>query len=56
MESDIKDKSELEINTSSKKESMEIKIEKPKSGRKKLVQEYSKRGLDICGVCKKNII
>ena len=29
--------------------------ESKKLPRKKLVHEYSKRGLDICGVCKKKI-
>ena len=50
---DIKEKSENEINILSKNTSLEQIPEKPKGTRKKLIQEYSKRGLDICGVCKK---
>ena len=52
-EENTKEKSEFEINTSSRIESSEIKPEKFKHPRKKLIQEYSARGLDICGVCKK---
>ena len=49
---DNKEKIENEINTSSK---IETSPKKPKKPRKKLVQEYAARGLDICGVCKKKI-
>ena len=42
-----------EINTPSKIESSEKKPDKPKHVRKKLIQDYSLRGLDICGVCKR---
>ena len=50
----IKEKTDNEINTTSSRiENSEQKTEKPKHARKKLVQEYSKRGLDICGVCKR---
>ena len=38
--------------TMSRIENSEQKSERPKHARKKLVQEYGARGLDICGVCK----
>ena len=50
---DNKETLEHEINTSSKLDSSVKKTEKIKTVRKKLVQEYAARGLDICGVCKK---
>ena len=57
MESDKKDsnteKSENMINTTAKSEISTTTTDKPKNVRKKLIHEYSTRGLDICGVCKK---
>ena len=50
---DTKNRTEFETNSSTKVESSEYNPEKQKPQRKKLIQEYSKRGLDICGVCKK---
>ena len=52
-ENNTKDNSELKINTSSKNDFSQIKLKQSNHPRKKLVQEYSARGLDICGVCKK---
>ena len=53
-EDDI-EKSENLINMTTKSEISTSTTEKPKMARKKLVQDYASRGLDICGVCKKKI-
>ena len=49
---DIKEKADNQINSFSKIESSEIKKETSKHIRKKLILDYTSRGLDIFGVCK----
>ena len=48
-----KEKSLNNTNTINKSEISTTTTEKPRMPRKKLVQDYASRGLDICGVCKK---
>jgi hypothetical protein len=49
----IIEKSQNTTNAMTKSEISTTTLEKPKMTRKKLVHDYSSRGLDICGVCKK---